>query len=411
MSEHIIDRVFVLLSQKRFSEANNLLNDLLRESPNDSEYLRLSSHIAQQLGDLTKALNQANASIAADPNSSLSHYTKCNVLLELDKLREAKISINKAILLAPLDADNYALLAHLYFREKQYDKALESANDALAFEPENLLALNTRSSALLKLGNHDESFKTIEGALREDPNDSNTHANYGWNLLESGDHKKALIHFSEALKNNPNSSFAQAGMMEALKARYVVYRWFLKYSFWISNLTSKNQWVVIIGFYVGYRIINTLAKSYPVLVPLSVLLMVIALSTWVITPISNLFLRLNKFGRHMLDKEEMTSSTLVGISLLVGLISGISFLFLDLPFLLSTAIFGVTMMIPLSSMFSNSKNKWLLPAYTVCLGLLGLSSILTTFSTQNLATPTATLYLLGFFAYQWVANFTIIHKN
>ena len=81
---------------------------------------------------------------------------------------------------------------------------MELADRSLEIDAENLLGLNTRSTALLKLNKSEESFSTIEGALREDPNNAYTHANYGWGLLEKGSHKKALEHFKESLKHNPN---------------------------------------------------------------------------------------------------------------------------------------------------------------------------------------------------------------
>ncbi|MCH5600269.1 hypothetical protein [Niabella ginsengisoli] len=63
------------------------------------------------------------------------------------------------------------------------------ADKALEIDAENLLGLNMRSSALVKLNRKEESFETIEGALRNDPNNAYTHANYGWGLLENGNAK------------------------------------------------------------------------------------------------------------------------------------------------------------------------------------------------------------------------------
>lgn len=119
----------------------------------------------------------------------------------------------------------------------------------MEIDAENLSALNARSTALNKLNRKEESFETIQDALREDPNDAYTHANYGWGLLEKGHHKEALDHFKEALANDPSFEYAQLGMLQAIKANNPIYRVFLKYSFWMSNLTAKYQWGVIIGFY------------------------------------------------------------------------------------------------------------------------------------------------------------------
>ena len=124
-------------------------------------------------------------------------------------------------------------------------------------------------------------------------------------------HKKALEHFKEALTNDPTFKYAQAGMMQALKATNPIYRLFLKYSFWMNNLTAKYQWGVIIGFYLGFKALKTIARNnealQPYLTPLIIALALVAFSTWVIAPISNLFLRFNKYGQLLLDKKEKMS--------------------------------------------------------------------------------------------------------
>ncbi len=133
--------------------------------------------------------------------------------------------------------------------------------------------------------------------------------------------KKRLEHFREALRINPGFEYARSGMAEALKARYWLYKLFLKYAFWIGNLTAKYQWAVIIGLYIAFRLLNTLAQSNealrPYLTPVIILFALFAFSTWIITPVSNLFLRLNPFGKYLLDKNEIRSSNLVGGSFLV----------------------------------------------------------------------------------------------
>ena len=127
--------------------------------------------------------------------------------------------------------------------------------------------------------------------------------------------KKHSEHFREALKLDPNFTYAQSGMLEALKANNIFYRLFLQYSFWMGNLTAKYQWGVIIGFYIGFRLIRALAASNenlrPYLTPIIILLALIMFSTWIITPVSNLFLRFNKYGKHLLGKQDKISANFV----------------------------------------------------------------------------------------------------
>ena len=248
-----------------------------------------------------------------------------------------------------------------------------------------------------------------------DPENAYTHSNYGWNLLEKGDYKKARTHFEEALKANPNLDFAQAGMLESIKAGNPFYRLFLNYSFWIGNLQSKGQWAFIIGFYVVFRILKIIARNneglQPLLFPLLFGLALVALSTWVISPIGNLFLRFNKYGQLLLDKKEKTSSNFVAIAFGV-FICGILVLFMNQKDLgTGIAAFGFTMMIPFSVMLVETKPNNVLLYYTILLAIIGFAGILNVYWSGELFNTFTSIYILGIFIFQWVSNYFMIKSD
>lgn len=285
---------------------------------------------------------------------------------------------------------------------------MDIANQALATDPANLHALNIRSTALLKLNRKDESFNAIAEALNEDPNNSYTHSNYGWGLLEKGDIKASLKHFSEALKNDPNSRHAQDGMIEALKSRFTVYRWFMQYSFWMGNMTAKYQWVFILGFYFASKALRSLADSNEALQPflylLIFLLFVFAFSTWIISPLGNLFLRFNYYGKHLLTQEEKTGSTLIGLSLFIAVLSGVTYLLTGNFSWIVLAFFTFTMMIPLSRIFNKPRALYL--SYNVAMALIGIVCVAQVFTTGTI-NELATIYLFGLIAFQFIANYFV----
>jgi len=410
-----LSKVGILIQQKKYAEAERILKDLLAEDSNDIQYLTLLSEVNLQQDKYDIARQIIDNAIGLSPDSPHLYYIKSRIAIHQDQYDEAEENIKRSIELDPYDADYFAMLAHFKLSRKQYEEALENANEALAIDAENILALNTRSTSLLKLNRKEESFDTIEGALREDPNNAYTHANFGWGLLEKGDHKKALVHFREALKSNPNFEFAQSGMLEALKASNPVYRLFLKYSFWMSNLTSRYQWGVIIGFYIGFRVLRGIASSNetlrPYLTPLIIALALIAFSTWVMKPISNLFLRFNPYGQLLLKKNEKTSSNFVAASLATFIVGALLyFIFSDEKFL-AIAVFGFTMMLPFSVMFSPSKYKNTFLIYSIAMTVTGLIAIGLTFSTGELINIMSGIFILGFVAFQWLANFFMIRED
>ncbi len=413
--DHILSKIDILIQQQKYGEAERILRELLAKEPNNIYFLSLLAEVHLQQENFEVAEKIIENAIGQSPENSHLFFIKARIAIEQETYDMAEQNIEEAIRLAPYTADYYAFLAHIKLSRKQFAKALELANKALEIDAENLLGLNTRSSALLKLNKKEASFETIEGALKEDPNNPYTHTNYGWMLLEKGNHKKALIHFKEALQNDPNFEYAQSGLLEALKAGNPIYRLFLAYAFFMSNLTSKYQWGVIIGFYIGFRILRSIARNNqalePYLTPLIIFLALVAFSTWVINPISNLFLRFNKYGQLLLDTKEKLSSNFVAGSFLLFILGIVLYLFTQDEKFMTITIYGFSMMLPFSVMFTPSKYKYSLLIYTVVMAFIGILAIGITFSTGELFNPFTGVYLFGFIAFQWVANLLIIKED
>lgn len=410
------DRARVLMEQNRFSDAEKELQKVLASDPNDPETLSLMAWCKASLKEFKAAEELIKQAITRDPANAFYLFIYSHILFHQNKLTEAEDTINQAIKTDPYNADYFGLLSAIFLDRKEWNKALEAANEGLQIEAENLQCLNSRASALIKVDKKDESFETIKDAFNYNPENAYTHINYGWGLLEKGEHKKSLEHFSKALQIDPTSPHAKHGLVEALKARYWIYRIFLRYAFWIGNMKGKVQWAIIIGFYVGSRVMRSVAASNPelqvFLTPLIFLYALFAISTWVLNPLSNLFLRLNVYGRYALTKNETTSSTFVGLSLLTGIVGFLGYLILKADLLFMIGILGLTMMIPLGSMLIPEKKSSRLTLVLYTLGLLAVAATgIGFYLTENPGYDMmGTTYLIGIFIFQWVANAVIIRK-
>ena len=415
MEDLRLSKVDILIQQEKYREAETILKDLLATDTHNTAFLALLAQVYLCMDETEMANTVIDSALALAPDSPALFYIKAKIAAHASELDKAEMILQQAIRLDPGDADYFALLAFVKVSRKDYQEALIAADTALAIDAEHILALNSRSKALLKLKRSEESFETIQGALREDPANAYTHANYGWGLLEKGAHKKALEHFEAALKNDPDSAYAQSGMIEALKARNPLYRLFLQYSLFMSNLTSKYQWGVLIGFYIAFRLLSTLAKNnsalQPYLLPLLVLLAFFAFSTWIIEPVSNLFLLFNRYGRYLLGKNEKMSANFVAGSFALFLSGVVAFFLLKDIKYLSLAIVGFGMMLPFSVMFALSKKKNALLVCTITMAVAALFAIAFTFATDVLFNGAMVLFVLCFVAFQWVANFFIIRAQ
>ena len=130
---------------------------------------------------------------------------------------------------------------------------------------------------------------------------------------------------AEALRLDPSSEWARHGMIEALKARYWLYRQMLRFFLWMSRLSRQAQWGLILGLIVAQQVLVQVGRANPVLRPLTTPLLLALLAfvilTWVAEPLFNLLLRLNRFGRFALDRDQRRQSHWVGGVLLVGLLA------------------------------------------------------------------------------------------
>ena len=409
MEAHL-ERARHLLQLSRFTEALSEINKQLAIDPNDSDTLTLASICNLNLNNLKEAEASIQAAITLNPSSPFVFYIYSKILFAKEDYQGAEKRVKEAIALNPFAAENFSWLARIHLHNKDYEEALHIANEGLAIEPDNINCLNTRTIALVKLNKKDEAFATIQDALTEDPHNPSTHANTGWAMLEQRNYKMALQHFYESLRIEPNNEWARSGMIEALKARYWIYRIFLRYMFWIGNLKPQQQWFFIIGIYVLAQILKRLSNSIPklewIITPLLIAYGLFAFSTWIIQPLFNLLLFLHPKGRYALDSEERKTSILVGVALAAGLISLPLFFITRLDGFFVATIIGISLALPLSVIYRPSvkRKRTLMMALTVLIFVFGLLSIIAAFANKDYTTPIM-IYAVGILGIQFTANY------
>jgi tetratricopeptide (TPR) repeat protein len=319
-----IERGTLLLQTGRFNEAEQQFRAALIEEPSNALAHAMVGLCLLNQKSYAAAENAARQSIGLRPDWYVGYSVLASVLSERERVKPAVEAIHKAIELNPFDPHLHGTLASLRLKQRDWPATLAAADAGLEIDPENRECLNLRSIALVKLGRRNEAGATLAGALQRNPHDAMTHANQGWTLLNSGDHKAALVHFREALRIDPNLEWAKAGIVESMKARNIIYRVMLRYFLFMARMSGGMQWGIIIGLYVGQQVLFQLGESHPAFAPfvLPIILayMVFALLTWLASPMFNLMLRIDRFGRYALSRDQTAASNWVGGLLAVGLV-------------------------------------------------------------------------------------------
>ena len=395
-------RAQVLLEQSRPDLAERELRQGLAAEPNNPTSHALLALILAEGDRLTDATDEAQAAIRLAPDLPLAHMALSRVMHARGRLDEAEAAINEAIRLNPEQPDYLSRLAAIEFERRRWQAALSAAERALQLDPQHVTANNLRAMALVQLGRRDEAGQTIAAALARDPDNALTHANQGWALLHAGQAEPALEHFREALRLDPTLDWAREGVVEALKARHRLYGLLLRYFLWMSRLSPRAQWGVIIGAVVVTRLLPVIAPFY----------IAFAVLTWVADPLFNLLLRLDKFGRLALSAEQVRTSNWVGGCLLVALVTLVAGVATRNQGVMFGALAVAALALPIAATF-RARRGWprrAMAVYTTLVAAvvaLGLAvAVLATGRPESTSAASGYfgLALLGVILSGWVAN-------
>jgi tetratricopeptide (TPR) repeat protein len=378
-----LQRGILLFQQSRPEMAEAEFRQALASEPDDAYAHALLALCLLKGARYQDATAEAQTAVHLQPDFPFAHYALAHVFYSRNCYPEALSAAGEAIRLAPEDPDYLSLLASIHMREQRWGDALRAADQGLQFDPEHIRCTNLRATALVKLGRRAEAGRTMDAALAKNPEDAPTHANQGWTFLEKGEPKKALEHFREALRLDPENQWARQGIVEALKARNILYAVMLKYFLWMSRFSRRGQWAIVLGGYFGNRILGALEGANPALAPwvhpLRLLYVCFALMTWMATPFFNLLLRLNRFGRLVLSREQTIASNWFGLCLLGALLglAGCCWSAIRDPSSMGALVFGA-LLIPVSGVFRcpAGSPRRIMAGLTICLALLGTAAIL-----------------------------------
>lgn len=416
-NQHLISRALVLIETRRYADAEQMLIKGLTENPQDADALSILALCRINLNKYAEALTPAQQAVAIAPDDPLALTTLGRALFFNNKSQEAREYLHGALQIDPTFSDAYMVLSQLEYHERNWEMALYNAERGLESDPEDQSLINLRAMALVKLNRSEEAAETVDYALYNDPEDGYSHSNKGWVNLEQGKYNEAVASFREALRLDPNNEYAREGLKEAISGKNWLYRGLLKYFLFMGKLSERNQWVVIIGLYVGMRFLRTISESNPKLqpfiAPLLVAYMVFALATWIGRPLSNLFLRLHPVGKFALTDYEKTISNVTGVMFFSGVLAMVaSWMEPNEVRSFNLSILGLTlfgMLVPIGGLSYGREGKpertwlWLFAGLMLLIGPLHIAYAI--FVHPLSITETLLLaFAIGIFLYSWVVN-------
>ena len=123
----------------------------------------------------------------------------------------------KALSLDEQNAGAYMVLANVYAKTGQLEKAMTAGKKGLSFDPANSLTNAQYGYNLYNLGKFREAIRLLEKAIRIDPKSPRWYLTVlGWSYFMMGQNEKAVTAFKKLLNREPKNADAHANVGAAL---------------------------------------------------------------------------------------------------------------------------------------------------------------------------------------------------
>jgi len=175
------------MANGQWDTALDLYEKCIKTDPSNTAAYLGRSRANLQLGDLQKALADANAVIQRRPNSAAAYGQRGIVYKILQKNEEALQDFAQAVKLDPNYAWAYAQMADVLSRKQDQEKALQEITKAIQAKPSFVEGYRLRAWILSRMGrcrDAGEDFKKVETLS---PNDAWSLQDKAWFLMTCPD--------------------------------------------------------------------------------------------------------------------------------------------------------------------------------------------------------------------------------
>lgn len=151
------------------AEAEKIVNDAAKTSPNDARTLLLRGYLHAEKGQMEEGINDLHHASQLQPKWALPQYYLGLAYIQEGKLDPAEGALNSALELEPSLVTPRLILARLALQEGKPDKAIAAIDTALAQKTQFFDPYFVHTQALVEKGNYDEAEKDALPLIGEFP--------------------------------------------------------------------------------------------------------------------------------------------------------------------------------------------------------------------------------------------------
>lgn len=202
-----------LLRNDSTERVNNLFKVLVAQHPHEPKVHELYSMYYSTIKDYKHAIEELGYEVDLSPTNPEAWQRLMVVNILDDNYAGAVVAAQKALEYNPENLDLYRYIAPSYYQMKEYDKALETYDKALAMvdstKNEDLYSdlLCGKGDVYVEIGDSTRGYELYERALAISPNNTGVMNNYAYFLSLSGkDLDKAESMAAKAVYANPGNA-------------------------------------------------------------------------------------------------------------------------------------------------------------------------------------------------------------
>ncbi|EUC21292.1 tetratricopeptide repeat protein [Paraburkholderia hospita] len=187
----------------RFDDARPLYELVLQSEPEHSDALHFLGLLSCQTRNHDEGIRLMERSIAVRPEAMyFNNYG--NMLMEVNRVRDAIDSYQHAIRLNALYPDAYNNLGYALCRAKQPEASMRACVNAIKLQPDYADAYNNLGNALQDMSNLDEAAVSYCKAIELKPDHALAFNNLGNVMFAKGDAATAIQCFRKAVELKPD---------------------------------------------------------------------------------------------------------------------------------------------------------------------------------------------------------------
>jgi tetratricopeptide (TPR) repeat protein len=210
--------VETLALEGKTNDASQLVNEILKQDPKDSQAIAMRSALLLKTGSpdqIKLAVADLQGLVVKNPGNAASRFQLGQALVASGQKEAAKIQLEEAKKIDPSMVPPRLLLAQLYGEKQDNARVLAEAEEVLKMQPGNYQARLLHSAAMMGLGKRDQARQELKQLLQQAPNSADARYQLAYLTFQDKNFKEAEDIFRQMQASNPADARGLIGVVES----------------------------------------------------------------------------------------------------------------------------------------------------------------------------------------------------